>query len=195
MLPVGEGISSRALAEIYELNLCVSVLQFEPGALFQAVWGDPTRPMNTETYFRSHVPLSCPFVITMKFADGSDDVVEIPQGAAWPHKEIRAGFRQVFCQPKISNQPAENFCVIPINVEKYSLAFESIELKKDEILDIETDRLLLVFGTNYLISGNQKSQWSITVCLQERAQVYAVEDCRILIYRAVPLTPFEKGLA
>ncbi|MFL5812715.1 MAG: hypothetical protein ACJ763_03990 [Bdellovibrionia bacterium] len=189
-MKLGEGVFCQNLAEFPELNLAITVTVFKPGAACQVLWEDPSQPMNLQTYFRSHVPLTGPFRITQKFQDAPDEDVIVEQGGLWPHQEIRAGFRGVIARPLHGETTGEHFCIGPIDVKKHSMVYQKHDLKEGSSLIVQPGNLLLACGKNYLINGKQRSSsdspWSITACQKERAHVQAIEPCRILTYQAVP---------
>lgn len=191
-MKIGEGVFCQNLADFPELHLGITVTVFKPGAACQVLWEDPSQPMNPQTYFRSHVPLTGPFRITQKYQDAPNEDVIVEQGGLWPHHEIRAGFRGVVARPINSEATGEHFCIGPTDVQKYSMTYQQKDLKAGTTLLVEPGHLLLAFGKNYLINGKQRasseSPWSITACQKERALVEAIESCRVLLYQAVPLS-------
>lgn len=194
-MKMGDGVSIRRIAEFPELTLQLLVTIFEPGAVGQLLWDDPSRSLTKQTYFRSHIALTGPFQVRMKFQDGKEDDVTIDLGKAWPHQEIRQGLRQVLVNPIDNKKVGEHFCVLPLNADTHSINYNFLDLEKGQSLTVAPGNLLLVLGKKYLINGVNKASdetgWSITACVKSSAKIHAEESCRVLVYHSVP--HFETG--
>jgi hypothetical protein len=188
---LGEGVSFQRLAIFSELNLDVSVQIFAPGAASFRVWADTTEPLNSTTYFKSHVAITGNFEMTMKYIDHTEEKIIIEPCKSWPHQEYRAGFRQVVGHPEEIEKGGENFCVMPIEKLTHSLSVEQFDLNAGESKIIGKGKLLMAYGPEYTINGIVRGTidgpWSLTACVNNEAHIAALEACRIIVYQSVPL--------